>query len=66
MLAEEELVRRDGYDGAQAEQEVEDFGPDSTENWHALQEFDPCFLHGDTPEAVIMIGGGSVRKEVLQ
>jgi hypothetical protein len=36
MFAEKELVRRDGHDGAQAEQELEDVGPDSAENGHAL------------------------------
>jgi hypothetical protein len=64
VFAEKELVRRDGHDRAQAEQELEDVGPDSAENGHALQEFDPRFLHGDTSGVVVtMIGGGSVRKE---
>jgi hypothetical protein len=48
VLAEEELVRRNGNDRAQAEQEPEDIGPDSTENGHVLQEFDPRVLHGGT------------------
>jgi hypothetical protein len=44
---------------------LEDVGPDSAENGHALQEFDPRLLHGDTARVVvIMIFGGSVRKEV--
>src|SRR5439155_5495575 len=50
VFAEKVRVRRDGYDRAQAEQELEDVGPDSAENGHALQEFDPRLLHGDTPE----------------
>jgi hypothetical protein len=48
VLAEKELVRRDGDDWAQTEQEPEDVGPDSTENGHVLQEFDPRLLHGGT------------------
>ena len=48
MFAKEELVRRDGHDRAQAEQKLEDVGPDSTENGHVLQEFDPRLLHGGT------------------
>ena len=40
----------DGRYWTQAEHELEDVGPNSTENRHALQEFDPRFLHGDTPE----------------
>jgi hypothetical protein len=40
LLAEKELVRRDTHDRAQAEQELEDVGPDSTKNGHALQQFD--------------------------
>ena len=64
VFAEKELVCRDGHDRAQAEQEVKDVGPDSAENGHALQEFDPRLLHGDTSVVVIiMICGGSVRKE---
>jgi hypothetical protein len=67
VFAEKELVLRDGHDRAQAEQELEDVGPDSAENGHALQEFDPRLLHGDTARVVvIMIFGGSVRKEELQ
>ena len=27
---------------------MEDVGPDSAEDGHSLQEFDPRFLHGDT------------------
>jgi hypothetical protein len=46
VFAEKELVRRDGHDRAYAEQELEDVGPDSAENGHALQELDPRFLHG--------------------
>jgi hypothetical protein len=42
---------------------LKDVGPDSAENRHALQEFDPRFVHGDT-SGVTMICGGSVRKEV--
>jgi hypothetical protein len=67
VFAEKVLVRRDGHDRAQAEQELEDVGPDSTENGHALQELDPRFLHGGTSGVVIiMISGGSVRKEERQ
>jgi len=62
VFAEKELVRR--HDRAQPEQELEDVLPDSAENGHALQEFDPRLLHGDTSGVVvIMICGGSVRKE---
>ena len=51
----------------QAEQELEDVLPDSAENGHALQEFDPRLLHGDTSGVVvIMICSGSVRKEERQ
>jgi hypothetical protein len=46
VFAEKELIHRDGHDWAQAEQELEDVSADSTENRHALQEFDPRFLHG--------------------
>src|SRR5262249_11415346 len=60
----EELIHRDGYDGAQAQHKFEDVGLDSSENGHSLQEFDPRLLHGGTPGvAVIMILGRSVRKE---
>ena len=48
VLAEKELARLNGDDWAQSEQEPEDVGPDSTENGHVLQEFDPRFLHGGT------------------
>ena len=48
VLAEKELARWNGDDWAQSEQEPEDVGPDSTENGHVLQEFDPRFLHGGT------------------
>ena len=48
VLAEKELARRNGDDWAQSEQVLEDIGPDSTENGHVLQEFDPRFLHGGT------------------
>jgi hypothetical protein len=41
-------VRRHGHDRAQAEQELKHVGPDSAKNGHALQEFDPRLLHGDT------------------
>ena len=64
-FAEKELVRRDGHDRAQAEQELEDVDPDSAENGHALQEFDTRLLHGDTARVVaIMIRGGSVRNQL--
>jgi hypothetical protein len=63
VFAEKELVRRDGHDRTHAEQELEHVGPDSAENGHALQEFNPRFLHGDTSRVVTMICGGSVRKE---
>jgi hypothetical protein len=64
VFAEKELVLREGYDRAQAEQEFEDVGPDSTENGHALQEFDPRLLHSDTSGVgVIMIRCGSVGKK---
>jgi hypothetical protein len=46
VFAEKEFVRRDGHYRAQAEQELEDVGPDSAENRHALQEFDRPFVHG--------------------
>jgi hypothetical protein len=48
MFAEKELVRWNRNDWAQVEQELEDVGPDSTENGHVLQEFDPRLLHGGT------------------
>jgi hypothetical protein len=65
VLAEEELVRRDGHDRAQAEQKLEDVGPDSAENGHVLQEFDTRLLHGDTARvAAIMSFGGSVRNQL--
>jgi hypothetical protein len=38
-------------------------GSDPTKNGHALQEFDPPFLHGDSPESLSLIRGGSVGKE---
>jgi hypothetical protein len=56
VLAEKVLVRRDGYDRAHAEQELEDVGPDSAENRHALQEVDARFWHDDTSEVAVMIG----------
>jgi hypothetical protein len=63
VFTEKELVRRDGHHRAQVEQEPEDVGPDSAEDWHALQEFDPRYLHGNTSGAATMICGGPVRKE---
>jgi hypothetical protein len=67
VFAEKELVRRDGHKRAQAEQKLEDVGPNPAENGHALQEFDPRLLHGGTSGVgVIMIRGGPVRKEERQ
>jgi hypothetical protein len=43
---------------------LDDVGPDSAENGHALQEVDPRFWHYDTSGvAVIMIRGRPVCKE---
>jgi hypothetical protein len=47
VFPEKELVRGERYDRTQAEQKLEDVCPDTTENGHALQEFDPRGLvHG--------------------
>jgi hypothetical protein len=58
MFAEKELVRRDTHDRAQAEQELEDVGPDSTKNGHALQQFDSRFNAG--------VGGRQVALYISQ
>ena len=46
VLAEKERVRTYRHDRTRGEQELEDLCPDSAEDGHSLQEFDPRFLHG--------------------
>ena len=46
VFAEKELIHGDLYDRAEGEQELKGICPNSSKDGHALEEFDPSFVHG--------------------
>jgi hypothetical protein len=61
MFMKKEPVCRYGHDGTHANQKLKDVGANSAEHGHALQEFDPCFLHCSISLLAIVRKGHEAR-----